>query len=77
MSNEDGREWMFDLLGDDCHTFAENTMRGTDGQIGKFEGERGVGLRLVSKIMAAAPEMFWKMWFEALERNRNAPAQSA
>lgn len=68
MSNEDGRAWMFDILGSDCHTFAENTMRDTPERNGRYEGERGVGLRLFGQIMEAAPEAFWKMVCEARER---------
>lgn len=70
MDTEDGRAWMYDLLGTDCHTFAENTMRDTPERNGRFEGERGVGLRLFSQIMEAAPEMFWKMVTEARERDK-------
>lgn len=70
MSNEDGRAWMFDFLGADCHVFSENTMRDTQERNGRFEGERGVGLRLLDQIMIAAPEMFWVMRKEAVERNK-------
>lgn len=68
MSTEDGRNWMFDLLGSDCHIFAENTMRDTSERNGRYEGERGVGLRIFEQILEAAPEMFWKMVCEARER---------
>lgn len=70
MSNEDGRAWMYDFLGADCHVFSENTMRDTQERNGRFEGERGVGLRLLDQIMTAAPEMFWVMYKEAVERNK-------
>jgi hypothetical protein len=70
MSNEDGRAWMFDLLGTNCHTFSDNLMYDTDSRNGRFEGERAVGLRLFTEIMEAAPEMFWKMVCEARERER-------
>lgn len=70
MSTEDGRAWMYDFLGMDCHVFAENTMRDTQERNGRFEGERGVGLRLLDQIMMAAPESFWVMRKEALDRAR-------
>lgn len=70
MSNEDGRSWMFDVLGNECHVFSDNPMRDTAERNGRFEGERGVGLRLLDQIMTAAPEMFWRMRCEALERSR-------
>lgn len=72
MSDEDGRAWMFDVLGDNCHVFSDNPMRDTPERNGRFEGERAVGLRLLEEIMIAAPEMFWKMRLEHLERDRNA-----
>lgn len=68
MSNEDGRAWMFDLLGDNCHIFSDNPMRDTQERNGRFEGERAVGLRVLDEVMTAAPEMFWKMRCEAFER---------
>lgn len=68
MSSEDGRAWMFDILGLDCHVFSENQMRDTQERNGRFEGERGVGLRLLDQIMIAAPEMFWQMRKESLDR---------
>lgn len=70
MDNEDGRAWMHDFLGVNCHVFSENTMRDTPERNGRFEGERAVGLRVLSEVMSAAPEMFWKMRTEAVERER-------
>lgn len=70
MAEEDGRAWMYDLLGNDCHVFSENTMRDTPERNGRFEGERAVGLRVLDQVMTAAPEMFWKMRCEAVERDR-------
>lgn len=70
MMSEDGRAWMYDFLGADCHVFAENTMRDTPERNGRFEGERGVGLRLLDQIMIAAPEQFWIMRKESLERSQ-------
>lgn len=70
MLNEDGRAWMFDLLGDNCHIFSDNPMRDTPERNGRFEGERAVGLRILDEVMTAAPEMFWKMRCEAVERTR-------
>ena len=61
MSDEDGRAWMFDLLGTNCHVFADNPMRDTPERNGRYEGERAVGLRLLDEIMMAAPEQFWLM----------------
>ena len=76
MSNEDGRAWMFDILGTNCHVFSDNPMRDTPERNGRFEGERAVGLRLLDEIMKAAPEMFWQMRVEALERDKNAAVKS-
>lgn len=68
MSSEDGRAWMFDFLGINCHVFMENQMSNTPEKNGKFEGERAVGLRVLEEIMTAAPEQFWVMRMEALKR---------
>lgn len=76
MSDEDGRAWMFDLLGTNCHVFADNPMRDTPERNGRYEGERAVGLRLLDEIMMAAPEQFWLMRKEHLERNRNVSNRS-
>ena len=76
MSNEDGRAWMYDVLDFNCHVFADNPMRDTPERNGRFEGERAVGLRLLSEILVAAPEMFWTMRLEALERDKNAVPRS-
>ena len=72
MSDEDGRAWMFDLLGTNCHVFSDNPMRDTPERNGRFEGERAVGLRLLDEIMTAAPEKFWMMRMEHLEREYHA-----
>lgn len=72
MSNEDGRAWMFDLLGTNCHVFSDNPMHDTAERNGRFEGERAVGLRILDEVMTAAPEMFWKMRCESLEHDRRA-----
>lgn len=71
MSNEDGRAWMFDFLGTNCHVFSENTMRDSPERNGRFEGERAVGLRVLDEVMTAAPEMFWQMRCEAVDRDRH------
>ena len=76
MSDEDGRAWMFDLLGTNCHVFADNPMRDTPERNGRYEGDRAVGLRLLDEIMMAAPEQFWLMRKEHLERNRNVSNRS-
>jgi len=68
MSNEDGRAWMLDVLMVYCHTLDENHMRDTPSRNAKFEGERAVGLRLLTDVLIAAPEMFWRMKCEADER---------
>lgn len=70
MSSEDGRAWMFDILDYNCHVFADNPMRDTPERNGRYEGERAVGLRILGEVMSAAPEMFWKMRCEAVERDR-------
>ena len=68
MSEKEGRAWMFKKLGVDCHVFAENMMRDTPERNARFEGERGVGLRLLAEVMEAAPEMFWEMRKESMEK---------
>ena len=55
MSEENGRAWMFDLLGTNCHVFSDNPMRDTAERNGRFEGERAVGLRVLDEVMTAAP----------------------
>ncbi len=68
MSSEDGRAWMFELLGTNCHVFSENRLEGE--RSARFEGERAIGLRVLEEIMMAAPEMFWRMRCEAIDRDR-------
>lgn len=68
MSSEDGRAWMYDFLGVNCHIFSENRLEGE--RSARFEGERAVGLRVLDEVMTASPEMFWKMRQEAIERDR-------
>lgn len=70
MNDEDGRAWMFDFLDSNCHIFSENSLNGTIERNAKFEGERAVGLRVLSQVMEASPEMFWKMRMEVLEREK-------
>lgn len=77
MSNEDGRAWMFDVLGFNCHVFSDNPMRDTPERNGRFEGERAVGLRLLDEIMTAAPELFWVMRCEAVDREKRVNAQQS
>jgi len=57
------------VLGKYCHVFSENTMRDTTERNARFEGERGVGLRLLEEVMEAAPESFWEMRKEALSKD--------
>ena len=76
MSSEDGRAWMFDVLGFNCHVFSDNPMRDTPERNGRFEGERAVGLRLLEEIMTAAPEQFWVMRMEHIDREKRINAQS-
>ena len=77
MSSEDGRAWMFDVLGDNCHVFSDNPMRDTPERNGRFEGERAVGLRLLDEIMTAAPELFWVMRNEAVDREKRINAKQS
>lgn len=70
MSNEDGRAWMYDFLGINCHIFSDNPMNSTPERNGRYEGERAVGLRVLDEVMSAAPEMFWEMRREALDREK-------
>jgi hypothetical protein len=68
MASEDGRAWMFDFLGVNCHVFSENRLEGE--RSARFEGERAVGLHVLDEVMTAAPEQFWQMRKEAIERER-------
>ena len=70
MSSEDGRMWMYDFLGTNCHIFAENRLEGE--RSARFEGERAVGLKVLEEVMESSPEMFWKMRQEAVERERKS-----
>lgn len=70
MAEKEGRAWMFKVLGQYCHVFSENTMRDTTERNARFEGERGVGLRLLDEVMEAAPDQFWRMRCESVEESK-------
>lgn len=67
MSTTFGREWMWDLL-TAAHMFDANTI--SDPRLsGIFDGERNLGLRLLSDIMVACPDQFIQAMRESNERS--------
>ena len=75
MSSEKGRKWVFKKLNTECHVFRGNPCQDTPERNALFEGERNIGLRLMEEIMQAAPEMFWLMRMEAIDRDRHVSVQ--
>jgi hypothetical protein len=67
MSTSYGRQWVWDLLAA-AHMFEANTI--SDPRLsGIFDGERNLGLRLLSDIMAACPDQFVQAMREANDRS--------
>ena len=80
MSLGPGRKWMHDIL-ESCHIFASSFT--TNALSTAFaEGERNIGLRLVSDIMQACPDQYVLMMREKNARdnaddNRRSEGSSA
>lgn len=76
MSTAFGRQWMWDLLAA-AHMFEANTI--PDPRLsGIFDGERNLGLRLLSDVMATCPDQFIQAMREnnersALDERRSGP----
>jgi hypothetical protein len=67
MSTSFGREWVWDLLSA-AHMFEANTI--SDPRLsGIFDGERNLGLRLLSDIMVSCPDQFIQAMRESNERS--------
>jgi hypothetical protein len=66
MTTMAGRQWIWDLL-TSAHMFDANTI--SDPRLsGIFDGERNLGLRLLSDIMVACPDQFIQAMREANDR---------
>ena len=67
MSTSFGREWMWDVLSR-CHCFA-TTFNGDALTSAFAEGQRAVGLSLLSDIMTACPDSYLQAQRESNERS--------
>src|SRR6266699_1556731 len=67
MSIAPGREWMLERL-ESCHVFA-SSYSGNALSMAFSEGERNVGLQLLTDIMAACPGRYVEMMQERNERD--------
>ena len=66
MSTSFGREWIWDVLSS-CHCFA-TTFNGDALSSAFAEGERNVGLRILSDILVACPDQYIQAQREANDR---------
>ena len=67
MSTSFGREWVWDIL-TQCHCFS-TTFNGEALSSAFAEGERNVGLRLLSDILTACPDQYIQAQRESNERS--------
>lgn len=67
MSVVPGRSWMCDIL-ESCHIFA-TSYNDIAHRMAFMEGQREVGIRLLSDIMSACPDQYVLMMRERNERN--------
>jgi hypothetical protein len=67
MSVAPGRSWMCDIL-ESCHIFA-TSYNDIPGRMAFMEGQREVGIRLLTDIMGACPDQYVLMMRERNERN--------
>lgn len=67
MSTAFGREWMWGILAR-CHCFA-TTFNGDALQSAFMEGQRAIGLTLISDIMIACPDLYIQAQRESNERS--------
>jgi hypothetical protein len=67
MSTAFGREWMWDVLAQ-CHCFA-TTFNGDALQSAFMEGQRAIGLAIISDIMLACPDQYIQAMRESNERS--------
>jgi len=66
MSSAAGRQWLWDRLSD-CHMFV-TTFNGDALQGAFMEGQRAIGLAMLSDIMLACPDQYIQAMREANER---------
>jgi hypothetical protein len=67
MSTTFGREWMWDKLSE-CHMFV-TTFNGDALQSAFMEGQRAIGLSMLSDIMIACPDQYIQAMRESNERS--------
>lgn len=72
MSVAPGRSWMCDLL-EHCHIF-HTSYNDLPHRMAFMEGQREVGIRLLSDIMGACPDQYVLMMRERNERNASYDA---
>jgi hypothetical protein len=73
MSVAPGRSWMCDLL-EHCHIF-HTSYNDLPHRMAFMEGQREVGIRLLSDIMSACPDHYVLMMRERNERNSSYDAR--
>ena len=73
MSVAPGRSWMCDIL-ESCHIFA-TSYSDVPVRMAFMEGQREVGIRLLTDIMAACPDRYIEMMRERNERNSTYDAR--
>jgi hypothetical protein len=73
MSVAPGRSWMCDLL-EHCHIF-HTSYNDLPHRMAFMEGQREVGIRLLSDIMGACPDHYVLMMRERNERNSSYDAR--
>jgi hypothetical protein len=67
MSTSFGRQWMWDVLAQ-CHCFS-TTFNGDALQSAFMEGQRAIGLAIISDIMLACPDQYIQAMRESNERS--------
>jgi hypothetical protein len=73
MSVAPGRSWMCDIL-ESCHIFA-TSYNDVGLRMAFMEGQREVGIRLLTDIMGACPDSYVLMMRERNERNSSYDAR--
>jgi hypothetical protein len=75
MSTEAGRHWMWDKLSE-CRCFA-TTFNGDPYQSAYMEGQRAIGLSMLSDLMIACPEQYIQAQREANVRSTTDERRSS
>lgn len=60
MEQKEGRSWIYGMLAD-AHMWTPSYVRGDSHATAFQEGERNAGLRLLTDVMAAAPQLYVTM----------------